>query len=406
MRICHFFIALVLSLLFQVKAETLTIGTTLSVDSLQYLIDKWQEEMDGNQVKTVNRTAMSLERLLMQPNEVDIIFSSSPILLYNLKENNKLAILPKKSQQNNKLIPEYLTQYAVAVAFSGFGILYNEALLKERGMNLPTDWQDLLDIKYNGSVVMSSPSRSGTTHLLIEMLLQQQGWKSGWATILEMSSNLSTISSRSFGVAEKLKSGLVYAGLTIDNYANLALKNKNLGFQYFPNSIASATFLAINKNSQHKLLAENFIDFLLSEDGQKFISNSNNGKFPVNKLPEDHLLFYQQQRLLDQDQINHKLLLERRLIVEKLFDLAITFRLKQLQDTWNELYKKEEKLGYRLQKIRDLLTSIPISESDINQDFLLQIKGDQNFLLKKESEWIYFFQNKNDEAIKELGKVN
>ncbi|TNG92002.1 ABC transporter substrate-binding protein, partial [Pasteurellaceae bacterium UScroc12] len=326
--------------------------------------------------------------------------------LYNLKENNKLAILPKKSQQNNKLIPEYLTQYAVAVAFSGFGILYNEALLKERGMNLPTDWQDLLDIKYNGSVVMSSPSRSGTTHLLIEMLLQQQGWKSGWATILEMSSNLSTISSRSFGVAEKLKSGLVYAGLTIDNYANLALKNKNLGFQYFPNSIASATFLAINKNSQHKLLAENFIDFLLSEDGQKFISNSNNGKFPVNKLPEDHLLFYQQQRLLDQDQINHKLLLERRLIVEKLFDLAITFRLKQLQDTWNELYKKEEKLGYRLQKIRDLLTSIPISESDINQDFLLQIKGDQNFLLKKESEWIYFFQNKNDEAIKELGKVN
>ncbi|KAE9529817.1 ABC transporter substrate-binding protein [Testudinibacter aquarius] len=406
MRIYHFFIALVLSLLFQVKAETLTIGTTLSVDSLQYLIDKWQEEMDGNQVKTVNRTAMSLERLLMQPNEVDIIFSSSPILLYNLKENDKLAILPKKSQQNNKLIPEYLNQYAVAVAFSGFGILYNEALLKERGMNLPTDWQDLLDIKYNGSVVMSSPSRSGTTHLLIEMLLQQQGWKSGWATILEMSSNLSTISSRSFGVAEKLKSGLVYAGLTIDNYANLALKNKNLGFQYFPNSIASATFLAINKNSQHKLLAENFIDFLLSEDGQKFISNSNNGKFPVNKLPEDHLLFYQQQRLLDQDQINHKLLLERRLIVEKLFDLAITFRLKQLQDTWNELYKKEEKLGYRLQKIRNLLTSIPISESDINQDFLLQIKGDQNFLLKKESEWIYFFQNKNDEAIKELGKVN
>ncbi|TNG91848.1 ABC transporter substrate-binding protein, partial [Testudinibacter aquarius] len=401
MRIYHFFIALVLSLLFQVKAETLTIGTTLSVDSLQYLIDKWQEEMDGNQVKTVNRTAMSLERLLMQPNEVDIIFSSSPILLYNLKENDKLAILPKKSQQNNKLIPEYLNQYAVAVAFSGFGILYNEALLKERGMNLPTDWQDLLDIKYNGSVVMSSPSRSGTTHLLIEMLLQQQGWKSGWATILEMSSNLSTISSRSFGVAEKLKSGLVYAGLTIDNYANLALKNKNLGFQYFPNSIASATFLAINKNSQHKLLAENFIDFLLSEDGQKFISNSNNGKFPVNKLPEDHLLFYQQQRLLDQDQINHKLLLERRLIVEKLFDLAITFRLKQLQDTWNELYKKEEKLGYSLQKIRNLLTSIPISESDINQDFLLQIKGDQNFLLKKESEWIYFFQNKNDEAIKE-----
>ncbi|MEA7614638.1 hypothetical protein ONO57_26685, partial [Salmonella enterica subsp. enterica serovar Anatum] len=43
----------------------------------------------------------------------------------------------------------------------------------------------------------------------------------GWATLLAISGNLVTISSRSFGVADKIKSGLGVAGPVIDNYANL-----------------------------------------------------------------------------------------------------------------------------------------------------------------------------------------
>lgn len=404
MFIYRFFIGFLLCLIFPLKAETLTIGTTLSVDSLQYLIGKWQESIGENKVKTVNRTAFSLEKLLMQPNDIDIIFSSSPILLQSLKENGKLAELPDDLQQNNKLVPESLNHYSIVVAFSGFGILYNEPLLKARGLGIPTDWNSLLDQRYSGGLVISSPSRSGTTHLMLEMLLQQQGWQQGWATMLEIAANLSTISSRSFGVAEKVKSGLGYAGLTIDSYANLALKNKELGFQYFPNSIASATFIAINQNSRHKMLAKEFINFLLSEDGQYFIADSNTGKFPINNLSTDNPLFLQQQKLLQQAKLDNQLLLQRKLLVEKLFDLAITFRLKQLQDTWRELYKKEQKHGYRLQTIRNLLTQMPINENEIDQNFLQQMKNDQNFLLKKESEWIQFFQNKNDEAIKYLEK--
>lgn len=134
MFIYRFFIGFLLCLIFPLKAETLTIGTTLSVDSLQYLIGKWQESIGENKVKTVNRTAFSLEKLLMQPNDIDIIFSSSPILLQSLKENGKLAELPDDLQQNNKLVPESLNHYSIVVAFSGFGILYNEPLLKARGL--------------------------------------------------------------------------------------------------------------------------------------------------------------------------------------------------------------------------------------------------------------------------------
>lgn len=52
---------------------------------------------------------------------------------------------------------------------------------------------------------MSSPSRSDTNHLMVESLLQQKGWVKGWETLLTSAGNLVTISSRSFGVADKIK---------------------------------------------------------------------------------------------------------------------------------------------------------------------------------------------------------
>lgn len=81
---------------------------------------------------------------------------------------------------------------------------------------------------------MSSPSRSDTNHLMVESLLQQKGWIKGWETLLTTAGNLVTISSRSFGVADKIKSGLGVAGPVIDNYANLLLNDPHLAFSYFP----------------------------------------------------------------------------------------------------------------------------------------------------------------------------
>ncbi len=94
---------------------------------------------------------------------------------------------------------------------------------------------------------MSSPSRSDTNHLMVESLLQQKGWIKGWETLLTTAGNLVTISSRSFGVADKIKSGLGVAGPVIDNYANLLLNDPHLAFTYFPQSAVSPTYVAVLK---------------------------------------------------------------------------------------------------------------------------------------------------------------
>jgi phosphoglycerate transport regulatory protein PgtC len=115
---------------------------------------------------------------------------------------------------------------------SGFGLLINRSALTTRHLPAPADWDDLTDPRYQGALLMSSPSRSDTNHLMVESLLQQKGWIKGWKRCWRRG-NLVTISSRSFGVADKIKSGLGVAGPVIDNYANLLLNDPHLAFTYF-----------------------------------------------------------------------------------------------------------------------------------------------------------------------------
>lgn len=52
------------------------------------------------------------------------------------------------------------------------------------------DWDDLALPIYQDALLMSSPSRSDTNHLMVESLLQQKGWVKGWETLLTSAGNL------------------------------------------------------------------------------------------------------------------------------------------------------------------------------------------------------------------------
>ncbi len=63
---------------------------------------------------------------------------------------------------------------------------------------------------------MSAPSRSGTTHLTVETILQGEGWADGWATMKRMSGNFKSVTERSFGVPDGVNSGNFGVGIVID----------------------------------------------------------------------------------------------------------------------------------------------------------------------------------------------
>ena len=74
----------------------------------------------------------------------------------------------------------------------------------------------MADPIYFGHTGMSAPSRSGTTHLTVETLLQGDGFVKGWGKMKSIAANFKTVTARSFGVPDGVNSGDFGVGIVID----------------------------------------------------------------------------------------------------------------------------------------------------------------------------------------------
>lgn len=400
--------ALIFSLSAAAKQDELVIATTFSPEATAHIISSWQQQPGAARIRTINRTSAALERLLDTPalEDVDLVVTSSPMLLQHLQEHDRLAELSGLPDVSRRLVPLRLRDHAAAVAFSGYGILVNKRRMAENNLPVPVSWDSLADSRYRGLLLMSSPSRSDTYHLMVESLLQQRGWDKGWALLLNISGNLATISSRSFGVADKIKAGLGGAAPVIDNYARLLLGDPELAFNYLPDSATSPTFVAISRYSLNKENARAFIGFLLSEQGQKVLADSSTGKYPVTPLPRENPREPVQRRLLNSPyQMDENLVLKRQRMVQQLFDTAITFRLTESIDAWRALYTAEARVKRPLPHIRALLTAMPVSAQE-SADPAYYSRFDDNRKAEEEYiRWQQFFREQQRKAIAELEKV-
>jgi phosphoglycerate transport regulatory protein PgtC len=64
--------------------------------------------------------------------------------------------------------------------------MWNTRYMNAHKLPAPRQWADLVKPEYFGHVSISSPSRSGTTHLTVETMLQGEGWDKGWTQMLQI----------------------------------------------------------------------------------------------------------------------------------------------------------------------------------------------------------------------------
>ncbi len=390
------------------KNDELVVATTFSPEATTYIMNSWKVQPEAVPIRTINRTSASLERLLdtQALENVDLVLTSSPMLMQHLQQHERLAALQGIPEFSQRIVPSSLKETVAAVAFSGYGILVNRNWMRENQLPIPKTWDELADSRYQGMLLMSSPSRSDTYHLMIESLLQQRGWDEGWRILLSISGNLATVSSRSFGVADKIKTGLGGAAPIIDNYANLLLGNADLEFHYLPDSGTSPTFIAITRYSLNKEKARQFISFLLSEQGQRVLADTNTGKYPVTPLPKGHPREAQQSQLLNSPiPLDEHLVLKRQKLIQQLFDMAITFRLTESKDAWRAVYMAEAKLKKTLPEVRQLLTAMPVSAQESIDPAYYSRFEDSRKAEEEYMRWQSFFQEQQRKAIAYLEMI-
>jgi ABC-type Fe3+ transport system substrate-binding protein len=158
-------------------------------------------------------------------------------------------------------------------ALSSFGILQNNRVQAIMKLPRAVRWEQLAQPLLMGWVGAGDPRNSGTMNSMFESFLQAYGWERGWQILTAVAGNVRKFDRVSSTTAKDVTLGETAYGFAIDFYAFsqiVAVGRTNLTF-VLPEDFAalSPDGIAILKGAPHLTTARRFIDFVLSEDGQR-----------------------------------------------------------------------------------------------------------------------------------------
>jgi iron(III) transport system substrate-binding protein len=362
----------------------LIIVTSFAKELTTPFAQAFEKKHPGTKVEVQNRNSAAAIAFIREArsNPPDIFWASAPDAFEVLKKNSLLQRYQPKAEGLADKVGAYPVNdpagFYTGFAASGYGMMYNTRYLRANNLAPPKEWDDLKKPIYFGHVGISAPSRSGTTHLTVETILQGEGWDKGWATLLEIGGNLVQVSDRSFGVPDAVNSGQYGIGIVID-FFGLSAKASGfpVDFVYPTVTTIVPANVGIIANARNQKAAEAFVDFLLSDEGQQILLDPKIQRLPVRiatyeKAPAGYPNPFKDSKLGAQFNFNADLSEGRYELLNSLFDRLITFRLKELNAAWKAIHDAEKKLGAGtnpeakrlLAEARKLATGIPVTEQE------------------------------------------
>ncbi|MDB6180868.1 ABC transporter substrate-binding protein [Paracoccus fistulariae] len=254
-------------------AQTLRIITSLPPSLTDPLIAGFRDAHPGIEVLVLNKNTNSALSEVIRGNsrQFDIFWVSAP---------EPFALIKARSGFSTTGCEAAGTDGYVPFAFSSIGW----ARRSGNEVFMPGTWDDLLLPAYRGKIGMALPSRSGTSHMMVERFLQVRGWEEGWSFLLALSQNLATLSARSFGVIEGIEAGRFDIGLTIDF---LAQTQSGLDFRYGQPVMVFPAQIGLLTGGGQPVAACDFLGFVTSDQGQRILLQPEVGRIPASPAIRD-----------------------------------------------------------------------------------------------------------------------
>ncbi|MBB6262362.1 ABC-type Fe3+ transport system substrate-binding protein [Paenochrobactrum gallinarii] len=338
-----------------------------------YILDV-QNKSTSSGVKYVDETKSN--------NQVDLFWASAPDAFEVLKERNLLS----KFTPTVTGLPDKVGSYPVndpdsyyfGFAASGYGIMSNDRYLEANSLQKPLEWADLAKPEYHDHVAIAAPSRSGTTHLTIETILQGEGWDKGWATLKNIGGNLQQVTERSYGVPDAVNSGQTGIGIVIDFFAFSAQASGfPVSFSYPSVTTVVPANIGIVANAPNQAGAEAFINYLLSEKGQTVLLEPAIRRLPINPAtyeaaPEGFPNPFKDARFQNMLVFDSETSKRRTDAVDALYDQLISFQLDNLKAATRAIQAAEAALEKSevaearalVKEARDLVSAMPVSADE------------------------------------------
>jgi len=159
----------------------------------------------------------------------------------------------------------------VSLVVVGFNV--NTSRLDDKKLPIPASWADLTDAKYKDEVLASNPNTSGTAYTTVSGLLQIMGEKKGWEFLDKIYGNIPFLTKSGSAPGQKTLAGEFSAGIAPDPHI-LALQNPDAPLQSIMPTDGVLTWpspVALIAGAKHPDNAKKFIDWCLSEEGQKVL---------------------------------------------------------------------------------------------------------------------------------------
>jgi len=390
----------------------LVVVTSFRKEQSNAFIHGFEKKFPGVKVEVLNKQTPAGIKYIQETagdDTADLFWAFAPDAFEVLKGDGLLQKYTPKEQG----IPEKIGAYPVndpdgyysGFAAAGYGIMYNGEYLKAKGLPEPKEWVDLSAPVHHGHVGMSAPSRSGTTHLAVETVLQGEGWTKGWALWKQIGGNLKTVTQKSFGVPEGIDKGDFGVGVVIDFFGLSSRANGfPVDFVYPTMTALVPTSVALVKNARHPDAAKAFIEYLLSREGQRNLLRRNTLRLPVNPqsyvdAPSDFPNPFTHP-IGAGVKFDVNLSRQRYDMVDSLFDIMITNRIealreatKSIQEAQTALKKKPNAEAAKLvNEARKLVADTPVTADQARDPAVASLLTKKLTRAKFEEEWGAFVE--------------
>ena len=376
------------------QAGTVTVLTSFPKELTSAYQKAFEAANPGIKVEILNKNttaSVAYVRELPEGQRPDVMWASAPDAFEVLARNKLLQTAPETV---NKAAPARIGNYPLndpqglyyGQALAGYGMMWNTRYLKAHKLNAPKEWVDLTRPEYFGHVAISSPSRSGTTQLTVETILQGEGWEKGWNQLLRMMGNAAAVTDRSFAVPDGVNNGQYGIGIVID-FFGLAGKYSGfpVDFAYPAMTAVVPANIALIAGAKNADEAKKFMTFTMSAAGQQLLFDPKISRLPI--LPYDQLKapagypVPQEVAKRAKVQFDSNLSESRYAVVISLFDQMVTFRLKELQAATKAIQQAEAALAAKpsakgkelLEQAKSLAYSPLVGEANVKDEQFLEL---------------------------------
>jgi iron(III) transport system substrate-binding protein len=256
----------------QSPSGRLVLYTSQPPQDAQHTVDAFRHAVPGVEVSFIrDGTTQLMTRLEAEfaagAPRPDVLLIADAMTMQRLKQEKRLLPYPDASVQGLPPSAYDPDRTYFGTKFITTGIIYNTKAAR------PASWNDLISPAAHGQVVLPSPLYSGAAMIFMGTLGEQPGLGLGWFDALAHNGAVAVQGNGQ--VLTQVAGGEKLYGVVVDFMAlNAERAGSPVGFVFPQEGVSVVTEpVAILASAHNQPAAKAFVDFLLSQAGQRFAAS-------------------------------------------------------------------------------------------------------------------------------------